>query len=219
MKKTKILMIIAIAIVIIPSIITGANILQIIASISGVIYVFNIVLENKYGQLFGVVNSLMNAILMCINGVYGTFIYNMAYCIPIQIYTFFTWGKDKSGKDRTVISRYTTSQRMFIICVASTIIGLYTIIANKFNFHFAMVDAICIILGILGLYMTSKKRIEQWLCYIITNIAMLTLWLIKCIEDISNIPMVLMCLIFMLNNIYGWIVWSKKLKANNNNIK
>ena len=211
MKKTKIWMVIAIMLVVIPSIMTDANILQVIASISGVIYVFNIVVENKYGQLFGALNSLLNAVLMLSNGVYGTFIYNMSYCIPIQIYTFFTWGKDKSGQDRTVISRYTSKQRIGIVFIASTIITIYAIIANKLNVEFALVDGICIILGILGLYMTSRKRIEQWPCYIVTNIAMLTFWIIKCTENINNIQMAIMCVIFMLNNIYGWIAWNKKL--------
>ena len=119
MKKTKIWMIISIMIVVISSIVTKANVLQIIASTSGIIYVFNIVLENKYGQLFGALNSLLNAVLMFSNGVYGTFIYNTFYCIPMQIYTFFTWGKDKSGKDRTTISKYNNRQRLIIASIAA----------------------------------------------------------------------------------------------------
>lgn len=213
MKLSKILMIIAIMLAVIPAIITKADILQIIASTSGIIYVFNVVAENKYGQFFGVLNSLLNAILMYSNGVYGTFVYNMVYCIPIQVYTFFTWGKDKFGKDRTVISRYNNRQRILIIFITTIAVASYTYIATKLNVQFAFVDGICIILGILGLYMTSRKKIEQWLCYIVTNIAMLVLWTIKCVENINNIPMTIMCIIFMLNNIYGWSVWRKKLNG------
>lgn len=213
MKLSKILMIIAIMLAVIPAIITKADILQIIASTSGIIYVFNVVAENKYGQFFGVLNSLLNAILMYSNGVYGTFLYNMVYCIPIQVYTFFTWGKDKFGKDRTVISRYNNRQRILIIFITTIAVASYTYIATKLNVQFAFVDGICIILGILGLYMTSRKKIEQWLCYIVTNIAMLVLWTIKCVENINNIPMTIMCIIFMLNNIYGWSVWRKKLNG------
>lgn len=216
MKLSKIWMIASLIIIVILSVATNSSILQIIAAICGVIYVFNNVFENKYGQLLGAVNSLLYGIIMYSNGVYGTSIYDIVYCIPMQIYTFFTWGKDKAGKDKLKVSRYTNRQRIIILFATAIIIILYATIARKLNVQFALVDGFSIILGVLGLYMTSKKKIEQWYCFIISNLAMLGLWGIKCIESISNLPMLVMWLVYLVNNIYGLYVWNSKLNHTKN---
>jgi len=215
MKLSKIWMIVSVALIIVLSILTHSSVLQIIAAIAGVIYVFSNVFENRYGQLFGIVNSVLYGIIMYNNGVYGTAIYDFVYCVPMQAYTFFTWGKDKDGKNKVNISRYTSIQRVLITVVTALVISSYCIIANRLNVKFALVDGISIILGVVGLYMTSKKKIEQWYTFIITNIAMMILWGIKCTENISNIPMLVMWLIYLINNIYGLYTWWNKIKKLN----
>lgn len=210
---SKFWMVTSLILIIVLSVITDSSIVQIIATVCGVIYVFSNVLENRYGQLFGIVNSILYGIIMYNSGVYGTAIYDIIYCIPMQAYTFFTWGKDKDGKNKIDISRYTALQRICITVATALVIAIYSIVANKLNVQFALVDGISIILGIVGLYMTSKKKIEQWFTFIISNIAMLALWSIKCIENISNIPMLVMWIVYLVNNIYGLYVWNGKLKT------
>ena len=224
MKLSKIWMIISLAVIIVLSVITNSNWVQITAAVCGVIYVFGTVLENKYGQLFGIVNSALYGYIMFSNGVYGTAIYDVAYCVPMQIYTFFTWSKDKSGKERTSISKYTARHRIIIFVALALAIGVYSIVANRLSVQFALVDGISIIFGVVGLYMISKKKVEQWYLFIISNIAMLALWSIKCVENITNMPMLVMWVVYLVNNCYGLFTWSKKLKTqefenNNNNLK
>ncbi|MBQ8043255.1 MAG: nicotinamide mononucleotide transporter [Clostridia bacterium] len=215
MKKiSKIWMAISVILIIILSIVTDSHVLQIIAAVSGVIYVFSTVFENKYGQLFGVVNSLLYGIIMYSNGVFGTSIYNFVYCIPMQIYTFFTWGQDKTGKNKLEVSRYKDVQRLAIWLVILVAVAAYAIIASKLSVQFALVDGLSIILGIVGLYMASKKKVEQWHMFIVSNIATLMLWIIKCLENITNIPMLLMWIVYFVNNIYGLYTWNKKIRTN-----
>lgn len=213
-KLSKIWMGTSLLLIIILSIITKSPLLQIIAAVCGVIYVFNTVFENRFGQIFGIVNSLLYGIIMYTNGVYGTSIYNFVYCIPMQIYTFITWGKDNEGKNKLKVSRYTDGQRFLIWFVILVITSIYTVIATKLSVNFALIDGLAIILGIVGLYMTSRKKVEQWHMFIVSNVAMLALWVVKCLENITNIPMLVMWLVYLVNNIYGLCEWNKKLKKN-----
>ncbi len=200
--------------IVILSILTNSSLLQIIAAVSGVIYVFNTVFENRVGQLFGIANSLLYGIIMYSNGVYGTSIYNFVYCIPMQTYTFFNWGKNKNGNKKLRVSRYTDLQRLAIWLVILLVVACYTVIATKLNVRYALVDGLSIILGVAGLYMTASKKVEQWHMFIVSNVAMIALWTIKCIQDITNIPMLIMWLVYLTNNIYGLCEWNKKIKKN-----
>lgn len=214
MKKKKINLWVpaSLMLIVVLSILTDSSIIQIIAAVCGVIYVFSTAVENRYGQLFGIVNSALYGYILFGNGVYGTAVYDFLYCIPMQIYTFFSWGKDKAGKEKTEISRCSKVTRILLILITTLVVLVYCIVATKFNFNFALVDGISIILGFIGLYMTSKKKIEQWYCFIISNIGMIGMWSIECIENISNLPMLLMWLVYLVNNTYGLISWTKKLK-------
>lgn len=215
MKKiSKIWMVSSLLLITILSVVTKSPLFQIIAALCGVIYVFNTVFENRYGQIFGVANSLLYGIIMYSNGVFGTSIYNFVYCIPMQIYTFFTWGKDKEGKNKLKVSRYSDVQRLLIWIIILVAATIYAIVATHLNVKFALVDGLSIILGIAGLYMTSKKKVEQWHMFIVSNIAMLALWGIKSVQDSTNIPMVAMWVVYLVNNIYGLVEWNKKIKQN-----
>ena len=172
--------------------------------------------ENRYSQICGVINTGIYAYLMYKDKLYGTAVYDLVYCIPIQIYTFYTWGKDKSGKNKKEISRFSYKQRIIIIFIVSTVIVIYSYFANMFNknYFYALVDSFSIILGMVGLYFVSQKRIEQWYAFIISNIITIIYWIIKCIETINNLPMLLMWTIYLINNSYGLYTWTKKLNDN-----
>ena len=116
MKKDKIWIASAIIIITVLSVITKSELIQIIAAIFGVVYVFGTAKENRYSQLCGVVNTGIYAYLMYKDKLYGTAVYDLFYCIPLQIYTFYTWGKDKSGKNKKEITRFTNNKRT-LICI------------------------------------------------------------------------------------------------------
>ena len=204
----------SIAIIVILSVITKSSIFQIIAAVFGILYLYCNVIENKYGQICGVINTGIYGVIMFSTGLYGTAVYDLLYCVPMQIYTFFTWGKDKTGKNKKEISRYTNVQREMGLIAVVIVILIYTAVATKLNVNFALIDGISIILGALGMYFTSQKKVEQWYLFIINNIAMIFLWVIKVMESTSNLPMLLMWIVYLINNTYGLISWNKKLKTN-----
>lgn len=212
MKKYihEIWIIIAVSIILILSAISKTEILKVIASVSGVIYVLGIAKEKRTSQLFGLVNTGVYAYLMIKDKVYGSAAYNGLYCLPMLVYTYFNWGK--KGEKKLKISRYTVIERCKIIIGAISIITLYFVIATKIGVNYALVDAITITCGAFGMYAISKKKIEQWYAFILVNIANMIMWLSESIINPANIIMAITFVIYMINNIYGFLVWKKEIK-------
>ena len=204
-------MLVAITLILILSIISKTEILKIIASICGVIYILGVAKEKRTSQLFGFVNTAIYAYLMLSDKVYGSAIYNACYCLPMLVYTYFTWGKNKENS-KIKISSYSIKDRCSLIIAGIVIITGYFVIATHFGVNYALVDALTITCGVFGMYAISKKKIEQWYAFIIVNIANVSMWIIESIKDVSNITMVLMFVIYMINNIYGLYIWKKELK-------
>lgn len=209
MKLYKIWMVIAIVLICVLSYIAQSSIYQIIASIAGVIYVLGVARENKFSIFFGIINAGIYGVIMFLDKVYGTAIYDIFYCIPIMCYTYFTWGKKE---DNLEISKFSNKKRCYILMSSIALVLLYFIIATKLGVNYALADAVMIIFGAFGMYLISKKKIEQWYFFIMTNISNIILWIVKCNENISNLPLLIMWFVYLINNSYGLFVWSKKLK-------
>lgn len=209
MKLYKIWMVIAIFIICILSFFSHSNIYQIIASVAGVIYVIGIAKENKFSIFFGIINAAIYGVIMFLDKIYGTAIYDIFYCIPVMIYTFFTWG-NKTKK--VEISTYSNKDRCKLIISSLGLVLIYYIISTKLGVNYAIADAFMIVLGAFGMYITSKKKVEQWYFFIATNISNIILWIIKCNESISNLPLLVMWFVYLINNCYGLYTWNKKLK-------
>lgn len=207
---------IAVTLILILSIISKTELIKIIASVCGVIYILGIAKEKRSSQIFGLVNTAIYAYLMFNDKVYGSAIYNGLYCLPMLVYTYFNWGKakDETGK-KVKISSYSIKARCYLIISAIAVVTIYYVIASRFGINYVLVDALTITCGVFGMYAISKKKIEQWYAFIIVNIANISMWVIETIKDTSNATMVLMFIIYMINNIYGLNVWKKTM---NNNI-
>ena len=213
MKKYlhEIWMIVAVLLVILFSLISKTELIKIIASVCGVIYVLTLAKEKRISQIFGFINTVIYAWLMLEDKVYGSAVYNGLYCLPMLIYTYINWGKDNKENKKVQVKSYSIKTRCYLIIAAIAIITLYYMIAIKIGVNYALVDAITITCGAFGMYAISKKGIEQWYAFIIVNIANISMWLTETVKDTSNITMVLMFIIYMINNIYGLTQWKKTI--------
>lgn len=221
MKKYlhEIWMVVSVIVIIALSIIAKTELIKIVASVCGVIYILGVAKQSRISQIFGLVNTAIYAYLMVNDKLYGSAIYNGLYCLPMLIYTYFKWGKAKENNinkenNEIKVSTYSVPTRCYLIMVAIIIITVYYAIATKLGVNHALVDAITITFGGFGMYAVSKKKIEQWYSFIFLNIANISLWIINSIIDPSNITMIFMFVVYMVSNIYGLFIWKKEMKNN-----
>ena len=213
MKKYlhEIWMIVSVLVIIVLSIIAKTELIKIIASVCGVIYILGVAKQSRTSQIFGLVNTAIYAYLMFNDKLYGSAIYNGLYCLPMLIYTYFKWAKTKEN-NKLEVSSYSINQRCYFIMVAIAIITLYYAIATKLGVNYALVDALTITCGGFGMFAVSKKKIEQWYAFIFLNIANISMWIVESVKDMSNITMIFMFVVYTISNIYGLFIWKNEMK-------
>lgn len=203
----------AVILILIISIVAKTEILKVVASVCGVIYILGVAKEKRNSQIFGFINTAIYAYLMFNDKVFGSAIYNGLYCLPMLVYTYFSWGKEKGKKNNKIkISSYSINDRCYLIMAAIVVITIYYVVASKFGINYALADALTITCGVFGMYAISKKKIEQWYAFIIVNIANISMWIIESVNNPANVTMIALFVIYMINNIYGLFVWKKAMK-------
>lgn len=187
--------------------------LETLSSISGVIYVILIAKQNKFGYIFGIINVILYAVVSWYKGLYGVAVINTAYSIPILIYGFIYWSKDKGKKTY----RLKNDSRIKLVICCFLIVILYAVI-SKFILknNNVVIDSIVTCIGLVGNILMAKKYYEQWYCWIVVNCTNLIFWVITALNDVSSIPVVAMWLIYLTNTLYGLFSWKRKYYKTHN---
>ena len=185
--------------------------MSIISSVAGVAYVLLVAKERRIAFIFGAINVLLYGLILLKESVYGGVIYNIVYSLPMMIYGYFAWGK-KAKEKNSGVKNLSKKTRIILVIVFAIAIVVYSQILKYMGGNQTILDSITTLLGFLGIYLMTNKYMEQWQTWIIVNFANVLMWVILVQQDITNLPVLLMWLIYLINSIYGYIVWKNKYK-------
>lgn len=190
-------------------IIQKSSVILSIISITGVIYSLLVTKNTKYAFIFGMINVANYGYILFTENIYGGFIYNVLYSLPMLVWGYINWGKKSKLKDSGIkkMDMKTKIISSILIFVTICIFGYILNILGSNNY---VLDSVSTVLGYTGIYLMTNKYIEQWDIWVICNLANLTLWISLIITDLSNLPVVIMWLIYFINSLYGYITWNKK---------
>ena len=131
-----------------------------------------------------------------------------AYYFAMSIYGWFIWTR-KTNDAYTPISRTTaTEKKTSLIIFVATLLFVYAIYesAGKWNIWTAYVDTLTTAVFFVGMWLMARKKIENWIFWIVGDIISVPLYLYKGLAFTS-----VQYLIFTLIAIYGYLAWKKTL--------
>ncbi|MFI3256533.1 MAG: nicotinamide riboside transporter PnuC, partial [Psittacicella sp.] len=129
---------------------------------------------------FWIINTIGLVYIYWISNLYGLFMSTLFIMLPIIIYGFYSWSKHTHNKDTDQISIKRFSPFTAGITLAITIILciLYAIFLQHITYIFSLVnikvaadaqpitDSITTIGTVVGIYLTAKRSMESWYCWI-----------------------------------------------------
>ena len=131
-----------------------------------------------------------------------------AYYFAMSIYGWHIWTR-KTNDAFTPISRTTViEKKSSIIIFMATLTFVYTLYesAGKWNSWTAYVDTLTTAVFFVGMWLMARKKIENWIFWIVGDVISVPLYLYKGLAFTS-----VQYLIFTLIAIYGYLAWKKTL--------
>ena len=131
-----------------------------------------------------------------------------AYYFVMSIYGWYIWTR-KANDVFTPISRTTAAEKKTtIIIIVATLVFVYAIYesAGKWNTWTAYVDTLTTAVFFVGMWLMARKKIENWIFWIVGDVISVALYLYKGLAFTS-----VQYLIFTLIAIYGYLAWKKTL--------
>ena len=180
------------------------EVLEIIAVISAVIYVYLAAKANKWCFLFGLISSVIYVYIATVLKFYFDTAIN-AYYVFMSIYGWVEWGKTKPS-NLQIQSLSKAGFRKLILIGLLLCIGLGLLADYFSDAVLAYPDAFTTIFSFIATYLVVKKYIENWIIWIFVDLIAAGMYFYK--------ELYLTALLFILYTIlaiWGFKNWKKKL--------
>lgn len=189
---------------------------SIIALLSGLAGIISVVLCAK-GKIenyaFGLFQAITYGYICFQSHIYGEVMYNILM-VPLIIIGFFNWKKNMITEKGEVKARNLTQIGWIIVIIGSIIaVGGYSLLLKMLGGNFVLVDATSTTLSVIATLLMLARYSEQWIIWIIVNIASVILWIMALMEGgDGSITLLVMWTAYLFNSIYGYINWRKMAK-------
>ena len=183
-------------------------VLEIIAILFGLASVLLAKKNNILVYPTGIVSTIIFVYLLHKWGLVGDMLIN-GYYTTMSIYGWYIWARKTDDKPEFPISRVTTKETYYGIIIFLITMAFVVIVYkyfNKFTHWTAYVDTFTTGIFFVGMWLMAKRKIENWILWIIGDIVSVPLYFYKGYTFTS-----IQYVIFTIIAIYAYLEWKKNL--------
>lgn len=182
--------------------------LEIIAVIFGIASVFFAWFNKIWVYPTGIVSTAIFVYLLLKWSLLGDMMIN-AYYFVMSIYGWYIWTRKVNETQVTPISRTNNKEKLiqiFIFCTTLIFVYLVYIAFDKWNNWTAYIDTLTTAIFFVGMWLMARRKIENWIFWIIGDIISVPLYFYKGFTFTS-----FQYVLFTIMAIFGYLQWKKIL--------
>lgn len=214
-KKEVIALVIIIFMVVFNKLILQDSIIAVISAVCGVLYTIIAGKGKLSCYIFGLMGSSFYGYLAFSNSLWGNLILYVGYYIPMQILGIFNWKKNLNPKNREIYKTELKGfEKVLLLSITVTVCLISYFILKHFDDSQPLYDSTTTVLSLVGMYLTVKRCIEQWIVWSIVNLLCVIMWINIVLTGSRAYSTVLMWLSYLVMGVYFYFQWKKELKEN-----
>lgn len=185
-------------------------VLEIIAVIFGFLSVWYSKQENILVYPTGIISTVIFVYLLWQWQLLGDMMINIYYS-SMSIYGWYVWTRKRDDDTYIPITRTTSNENVWSILIflvtAGFTVAVYSAF-DKWDSWTAYVDTVTTGIFFVGMWLMAKKKLENWVYWIIGDIISIPLYFYKGLTFTS-----LQYLLFTIIAIYGYRTWKRSLSS------
>lgn len=197
----------------------GESILTLIASLIGVTSLIFNAKGNPFGQFLIVVFSLLYGIISFTFSYYGEMITYLGMTAPMAVFALISWIKNpyNGNKAEVKVNRLKKKEIVFMFLLTAVITFIFYFILAAFNTANLIPSTISVATSFLAVYLTFRRSAFYAAAYAANDVVLIILWIMATLSNITYLSVAICFIIFLINDIYGFINWSKMQKRQETN--
>ncbi len=182
------------------------RLIEIIATISGLIYLIYSIKGNIKLWVFGILTSSLYVYVCFISGIYADMSINIYYVV-ISVYGWVHWhNSTREGNNRIAVNRLKLKQSMVLLLVTVVMFVFIAIVLEKYtNSSISYWDAFTTSASITATWMLARKIIEHWILWVVIDAVSVGLYIYK-----DLYPTAFLFVVYTIMAIVGFNTWRKQ---------
>ncbi len=192
----------------------SGDLLTLIASLLGATALIFVSKGMVLGQVLTVVFAVLYGIISYFFSYYGEMITYLGMTAPIAIMSVISWLKHPYKQTAIVeVNRVSRKQVFLLLLFALIVTVVFYFILGALGNANLIFSTISVTTSFIASYLTFLRSEFYGLGYAANDIVLIILWVMASAEDISYLPMVVCFVVFLVNDIYGFINWKRLKKS------
>lgn len=197
------------------SIYWGDTVMGIISSTTGVACVVCTGKGKLSAYIFGLINSVLYAIIAYKATLYGETMLNFLYYVPMQFVGFYIWSKNMNSETHEVAKKYMkNSGRIILLLSILTATYFYGLVLRFLGDAMPFVDSFTTVSSVVAMIVSVKMFAEQWWIWVAVDIFSVYMWWCDFQSGSDNMATLLMWVVYLGNAIIMLVKWEREAKLN-----
>ncbi len=194
--------------------------LTLIASIIGATFLILNAKGNPLGQFLTIVFSILYGFISYKFSYYGEMITYLCMSMPMALFSLISWLKNpyKGNKAQVKVNSISKKEIIFMFILTFVVTVVFYFILKYFNTANLLPSTFSVTTSFLAVYLTFRRSPYFALAYAMNDLVLIVLWTMACISDISYLSVVICFIVFLVNDMYGFISWKKMEKKQSLNM-
>ncbi|MBQ5883763.1 MAG: nicotinamide mononucleotide transporter [Clostridia bacterium] len=197
------------------------NYLTLIASIIGVTSLIFCAKGNPFGQILMVIFAIIYSVISYSFQYFGEMVTYLGMTLPMAIFSLIVWLKNpfKENHSEVSVNRITLRETIFMMILTSFVTFVFYYILDYFNTTNLIPSTISVATSFFAAYLTFRRNPYFALAYTTNDIVLIVLWVLASLKEVSYISVVICFVVFLINDLYGFISWIKMQKRQEKALK
>ena len=195
--------------------------LTLIASLIGVTSLIFCAKGNPVGQVLMIIFAVIYSIISFSFQYYGEMFTYLGMTLPMCIFSLVSWLRNPfNGKKSEVAVNKIIFKEVGFMCFLTLVVTVaFYFILKYFNTANLIPSTFSVTTSFVAAYLTFRRSPYFALAYATNDIVLIVLWVFASINNISYISVVICFVVFLVNDLYGFISWLKMMKRQEKTIK
>ena len=187
---------------------------MLIASIIGATYLIFNAKGNPIGQVLLIIFSVLYGIISYSFSYYGEMVTYLGMSTPMAVLAMISWLRNPYNGNRAEvkINSLKKPEIVFMFALTAIITFIFYFILKYFHTTNLIISTFSVTTSFLAVYLTLRRSRYFTLAYAANDIVLIILWILATLSDITYMSVTICFFMFLVNDIYGYINWTKMHK-------
>ena len=187
------------------------NYMTLAASLIGVTSLIFNAKGNPIGQGLMVVFSLLYGMISYRCAYYGEMATYLGMTGPMALFALVAWLRNpyKGNKAEVAVNRLRAGEWVAALALTVVVTVAFYFILDYFGTANMLPSTLSVTTSFIAVYLTFRRSPYFALAYAANDLVLIVLWILAAMEDVSYLSVMICFVLFLVNDVYGYISWRK----------